>query len=58
MPIGPTKVKACNSVLFTEGTPVIEISLMFVGVVTLMFMGLVNFNVGRCGQGLDKVKVG
>ena len=30
---------------------------MFVGLVTLMFMGLVNVNVGGCGQGLYKVKV-
>ena len=28
---------------------------IFVCLVTLMFVGLVNVNVGRCGQGLDKV---
>ena len=28
---------------------------MFVGLVTLVFVGLVNVNVGRCGQGLVKV---
>ena len=25
VPVGPTKVKACKSVLFTEGTPEVEI---------------------------------
>ena len=32
VPVGPTRVKALKSILFTEGTPVVEI-IKFVGLV-------------------------
>ena len=28
VPVGPTKVKACKSVLFTESTPEVEIKVV------------------------------
>ena len=29
VPVGPTKVKACKSILFTEGTPEVKIKIMW-----------------------------
>ena len=49
VPVGPTKVKVCKSILFTEGIPEVEITFLELR----PFLGLIKFNVFKGKLGLQ-----